>query len=443
MHELPLSRRLLVVDDDPDQVEIVRHVLETEGLTVTGAGSGEQALALVATAEPDAVLLDYRLPGMSGLETLRAIRANGYTKPVVLVSGHASMETAADAMESGAEDFLTKPMDAMALRALVRRMVDNEVGAESLLPDGLADPTRELRLVGKSPQMIEVSKAIGQVARSDVPVLILGEPGTGKELVVYLIHQRSRRPGPMVTLDCTRTPRIHLERELMTRLQQAAMGTLLIDDVDSMPLPLQQRLLEAIDTNIFEKLDGSERIHHTARIIVASTANLSQRTAAGDFRADLYYRLAVLTIQLPPLRERNGDLRLLTDYFAHRLANRLNRRLTGLSEGVYQRLGEYSWPGNVRELRSIVERSLLSCTGHVLTTADLRDLPATNVDESRPLALSDYAKQGKMLEDVAWDYINQVLAETCGNQSEAARRLGIHRNTLRRMMQQREQPTQQ
>lgn len=439
MPELPLSRRLLVVDDDPDQVEIVRHVLEPEGLTVTGAGSGEQALTLVLTSQPDAVLLDYRLPGMSGLETLRAIRANGYDRPVVLVSGHASMETAADAMESGAEDFLTKPMDAMALRALARRMVDNEVGGDSILPDMGADATRELRLVGKSPQMVEVSKAIGQVARTDVPVLILGEPGTGKELVAYLIHQRSRRPGPLVTIDCTRTPRIHLERELMTRLVQASMGTLLVDDVDSMPLPLQQRLLEAIDTSQFTKLDGSERIHHSARIIVASSANLSQRTAAGDFRGDLYYRLAVVTIQLPPLRERGGDLRLLTDYFAHRLANRLNRRLTGLSEGVYQRLGEYSWPGNVRELRGIIERSLLSCTGHVLTTADLKDLPAPIFDDARPLALSDYAKAGKMLEDVAWDYINQVLAETCGNQSEAARRLGIHRNTLRRMMQQREQ----
>jgi DNA-binding NtrC family response regulator len=270
-------------------------------------------------------------------------------------------------------------------------------------------------------------------------VLILGEPGSGKELVAYLIHQRSRRPGPLVTIDCTRTPRIHLERELMNRLVQASMGTLLVDDVDSMPLPLQQRLLEAIDTSHFTKLDGSERIGHSARIIVASSANLSQRTAAGDFRGDLYYRLAVVTIQLPPLRERGGDLRLLTDYFAHRLANRLNRRLTGLSEGVYQRLGEYSWPGNVRELRGIIERSLLSCTGHVLTTADLKDLPAPIFDGARPLALADYAKAGKMLEDVAWDYINQVLAETCGNQSEAARRLGIHRNTLRRMMQQREQ----
>jgi DNA-binding NtrC family response regulator len=439
MPELPLSRRLLVVDDDPDQVEIVRHVLEPEGLTVTGAGSGEQALTLVVTSHPDAVLLDYRLPGMSGLETLRAIRANGYDRPVVLVSGHASMETAADAMESGAEDFLTKPMDAMALRALARRMVNNEVGGDSILPDTAGDTTRELRLVGKSPQMVEVSKAIGQVARTDVPVLILGEPGTGKELVAYLIHQRSRRPGPLVTIDCTRTPRIHLERELMSRLAQASMGTLLVDDVDSMPLPLQHRLLEAIDTNQFTKLDGSERIHHSARIIVASSANLSQRTAAGDFRGDLYYRLAVVTIQLPPLRERGGDLRLLTDYFAHRLANRLNRRLTGLSEGVYQRLGEYSWPGNVRELRGIIERSLLSCSGHVLTTADLKDLPAPIFDGARPLALADYAKAGKMLEDVAWDYINQVLAETCGNQSEAARRLGIHRNTLRRMMQQREQ----
>ena len=432
---LPVSLRLLLVDDDPDQLEVVRDVLEPEGITVAGASTGEQGLALIATARPDGVLLDVRLPGMTGLETLRAIRSNGYTGPVVLVSGQVNTETAADAIESGAEDFITKPMAPSALRALAARMVANEIGADAVSPSSLAAAGREMRLVGKSPEMLEVAKAIAQVARADSPVLILGEPGTGKELVAYLIHQRSRRPGPLVTLNCSWIPRANLERELFNAFELASMGTLFIDDIGSMALPLQEKLLEAIVTNRLERTDGADRIHHSARVLVANSGNLAQAATSGEFRTDLYYRLAVVTIHLSPLRERAGDIRILTDYFAHRLAARLGRRLTGLSEGVYQRLSEYSWPGNVRELRNVIERSLLQCTGHVLATADLQNVPMPASERIEPLALADYAKAGKMLEDVAWDYINQVLAETCGNQSEAARRLGIHRNTLRRMMQ--------
>jgi DNA-binding NtrC family response regulator len=292
-----------------------------------------------------------------------------------------------------------------------------------------------MRLVGKSPDMLEVSKSIAHVARTDAPVLIVGEPGTGKELVAYVIHQRSRRPGPLMILNCASTPVEELERTLFSLLEQAAMGTLLVKEIASLPLELQDKFLDAIENREFPRNGSDERVHHTARVIVTSQVPLAPLMAAGSFRSDLYYRLGATTIHLSPLRERAHDIRLLTDYFAHRLAARLGRRLTGLSEGVYQRLGEYSWPGNVRELRRVVERSLLMCSGHVLTTADLMGLPTPASGKSQPQALADYARAGKMLEDVTWDYINQVLSETCGNQSEAARRLGIHRNTLRRMMQ--------
>ncbi len=432
--EHTLSKRLLVVDDDPGQIEAVRDLLEPEGITVAGAASGEQALAIVATAEPDAVLLDVRLPGMNGLETLRAMRANGYTNPVVLTSGRASLEPS-DAVESGAEAFLPKPMDPSVLMALAQRMVSNELGGDTVSLTTMTAATREMRLVGKSPDMLEVSKAIAHVARTDAPVLVVGEPGTGKELVASVIHQRSRRPGPLMVLNCASTPVEELEGTLFGMLEQAAMGTLLVKEIASMPLELQDKFLNAIEHREFPRNGSEERVHHTARVIVTSQVPLAPLMAAGSFRSDLYYRLAATTIHLSPLRERTHDIRLLTDYFAHRLAARLGRRLTGLSEGVYQRLSEYSWPGNVRELRRAVERSLLMCSGHVLTTADLMGLPAPANGKAQLQALADYARAGKMLEDVTWDYINQVLSETCGNQSEAARRLGIHRNTLRRMMQ--------
>lgn len=432
--EHTLSKRLLVVDDDPGQIEAVRDLLEPEGITVAGAASGEQALTIVATAEPDAVLLDVRLPGMNGLETLRAMRANGYTNPVVLTSGRASLEPS-DAVESGAEGFLPKPMDPSVLMALAQRMVSNESGGDTVSLTTMTAATREMRLVGKSPEMLDVSKSIAHVARTDAPVLIVGEPGTGKELVAYVIHQRSRRPGPLMILNCASTPVEELERTLFSLLEQAAMGTLLVKEIASMPLELQDKFLDAIENREFPRNGSDERVHHTARVIVTSQVPLAPLMAAGSFRSDLYYRLGATTIHLSPLRERAHDIRLLTDYFAHRLAARLGRRLTGLSEGVYQRLSEYSWPGNVRELRRVVERSLLMCSGHVLTTADLMGLPTPPNGKSQLQALADYARAGKMLEDVTWDYINQVLSETCGNQSEAARRLGIHRNTLRRMMQ--------
>jgi DNA-binding NtrC family response regulator len=432
------AKRLLVVDDDPVQVETVRNVLEAEGVTVATATSGEQALALIETVEPSGVLLDVRLPGLSGLETLRQMRSNGYFGPVVLMTGYASVETATEALEGGAEDFLTKPMTPSDLRAVADRMLANGLGADGVSEHCFDTAARELRVIGKSPQLIEVSKLIVQVSRSEIPVLIQGEIGTGKELVACVIHQRSRRPGPFVGVNCARVPAAVLERELFILMEQAAMGTLFVDEVGAMSLPLQKRFLEAIETGQFPSADGSGTASLSARLIAASSTNLAQKAASTAFGPDLYYRIAGVTIDLPPLRERAGDIRLLTDFFAHRLAAKLGRRLTGLSEGVYQRLGEYSWPGNVRELRSVVERSLLGSSGHVLTTSDLRDLPSTPVEKPAPVALADYAKAGKMLEDVAWDYINQVLAETCGNQSEAARRLGIHRNTLRRMIQHRE-----
>lgn len=453
-----MTRRLLVVDDDPNIIAFVRATFGGEReLEVLAAQSGEEALERVRASRPDVILLDVVLPGLDGMETLRALRRGGVEAPVILITSHASMDLALSAMKDGAHDFLTKPIPAAALSRIVRTLL-REGGREATPVEPLAghgDGSTADRgsdgplMVGRSPAMVEVFKTVGRVAQTNATVLLSGETGTGKGLVARLIHRHSRRRGRFQAVSCAAIPETLLESELFGhergaftgadrrkpgKFELADSGTLFLDEIGDMPPLLQPKILHALEEREIERLGGTEGIPVSARIVAATSSPLGERLAQGRFREDLYYRLAVITIRLPPLRERGSDLRRLTEHFVRRLAPRVGRRIERISEAVHEALEGYDWPGNVRELRNVLERSLILGRGPVLTTADLPELRSGGSDVGLDGSLRRLARHGVPLEEVERRYIADVLEEAEWNRSEAARRLEIHRNTLRSKM---------
>lgn len=452
--------RVLVVDDDPDVGLFAETVLGGEGIAVLSATTGEEALNRVAEAAPDVVLLDVVLPGMDGLEVLRLLRDRGLVAPVLLITSHASMDVAMEAMQSGAYDFLTKPIRPSALVNAVRHAARSaragrggveEAGAEGTesAPAG-SGPAGPPRLIGKCPAMVEVFKTMGRVAGTRATVLVTGETGTGKELVARVIHDRSGRPGPFQAVNCAAIPETLLESELFGhekgaftgadgpkpgKFELADGGTLFLDEIGDMPTGLQQKILRALEQREIERLGGTEPTPVDVRVVAATHAPLEDRVAAGDFRKDLFFRLAVIRISLPPLRDRGEDLGRLTDHFVDRLGAETRRRVERVDDHVYERLASYRWPGNVRELRNVLERALILGRGPALTAADLPELRPPDAATEAGDGLPDLARRGASLEEVEGRYVRAVLDRNGWNRTESARVLGIHRNTLRRKIE--------
>lgn len=438
--------RVLVVDDDSSVPLLIRTVLEDDGHEVFEENTGEAVLSRVIETNPDLVLLDVRLPGMSGLQVLKRLRETDFSAPIVMITAHATMDTAVQAMEEGASDFLAKPIRPSALSELCSRIamrVDARPAFSlSPQPDGEAE---SFAFIGQSPEIIDVYKRIGQVARADTTVLIEGESGTGKELVARLIHERSRRSGRFIGVNCAAIPASLLESQMfghekgaftgaverrVGEFQQAHEGTLLLDEIGDFPMELQGKLLRAIEEREIRPIGAETGVPVDVRLIASSRFNLETKVEAREFREDLFYRLAVARIRIPPLRDRAGDVKLLIDYFARKFASKLDRDLDGIAAGVYERLREHPWPGNIRELRNVIERALLFSRGRILTGDDL---PALNEPApSLAASLQPFINRSATLEELEREYIQMTLRATNGNQSETARRLGIHRNTLRR-----------
>lgn len=433
------SPRLLVVDDDPNLIDFVVAALGPSNLTIESAASGEEALDRVREGSPAIMLLDLVLPGIDGLETLRRLRREGFELPIVMITSYGNAETTMQAMEEGAWDYLTKPLHVADLTSLVERLLQHTDQAGIASVADLADGSPELLLLGRSPAMVEVFKAIGRVAKRDDTVLLVGESGSGKGLAARAIHRHSGRPGPLLAIDCAAVPETLLESEFfgheesplpgadrrrIGKFERAQQGTLLLDDVDDLPLLLQGKMLRVLEDRTIKRLGGSEAIAVDVRLIAATLVELEGRVAEGRFREDLFYRLAEVTIRIPPLRERGEDLQLLTEEFVRRLAARIGRQIESIEPEVYRRLQEHPWPGNVRELWQVLRETLVLGRGPVLTVADLPDFAG-----GRDLQSASMADSLEMLEQA---HIAQVLQETSWNQTKAAKRLGIHRNTLRR-----------
>jgi DNA-binding NtrC family response regulator len=457
---------LLLIDDDPAMVpEQVRHAFPAPDHRVEVAGTGAEGLQRVGAEPPDVILLDLRLPDQSGLEVYQQIRQIDARIPVIFVTMAKGADAAIEAMKQGAYDYLFKPLDLPQLRRVVGEAVEvaRRMRAPAIVAETAADPDMEGAIVGGCPAMREVYKAIGRVAGQDVPVLITGESGTGKELVARAVYQHGPRAKALfLALNCAAIPENLLESELfghekgaftgadrrrIGKFEQVSGGTLFLDEIGDMPLALQAKILRLMQEQTFERVGGNETIRTDVRLIAASHRDLKTSSQEGKFRPDLYYRLSVFTIHLPPLRERGDDLELLVGHYVRRFSRELGREVVEVAPEVLERLRGYAWPGNVRELQSVLKQALLRASGPVLLPAFLPEFseeisaPATVSPQGEVIDLGAFLRQrlgpdshdlyAELHRQVDRLFLTRVLEYTRGNQHQAARLLGIARQTLR------------
>jgi len=460
---------VLLIDDDPTIIpEQVRHSFPRPNHRVQVAGTGADGLARVQADAPDVILLDLRLPDQSGLEVYEKIRKFDARIPVIFVTIAKSAEAAIDAMKQGAYDYLFKPLDLGELRRTVGAAIEvsRRMREPAVLTETVPDADVEGAIIGCCPAMRDVYKAIGRVAGQNVPVLITGESGTGKEVVARAIYQHGERAkAPFLALNCAAIPEQLLESELfghekgaftgadrrrIGKFEQVNGGTLFLDEIGDMPAALQAKLLRVLQEQAFERVGGNETIHCDVRLIAATHRDLTVWSAEGKFRPDLYYRIGVFTIHLPPLRERGEDLPLLVRQFMRHFSRELGLEISEVAPESLARLRAYSWPGNIRELQSVLKQALLQASGSVLLPTFLPELSG-NVDrpgraespdegfqlealiEERlgPAADDLYAETHREVDRVL---LSRVLTFTGGNQHQAAQLLGIARQTLRQKL---------
>jgi two-component system response regulator AtoC len=438
---------ILVVDDDPGIREAFRLVLEEE-YELIEAADGPQALRIVQTSPVDLVLLDVRLPGMDGIEVLERIKAIDEHVEVILVTAVQTVRAAVAAMKLGALDYLTKPFEEdeilpLIRRALERRALDREV---VYLRSELARERDLDRLVGQHPLMQQLYQMIGAVAGNPLTVLIAGESGTGKELVARAIHRQGpRRDEPFVPVNVAAISEALLESELfghekgaftgavsrkLGKFELAHRGTLFLDEIATLRVDLQAKILRVLQEREIERVGGVRRIPIDVRVIAATNADLRRAIQGGSLREDLYYRLNVVQITVPPLRDRRDDIPPLIDHFVRRSNHLLHKRVTGVSPAALDVLMAYGWPGNVRELQNVVERAVALAAGPVIEVKDVPlDLMLPDmrqlVDDPASLPLREARERFDR------QVILRVLERVRWNQSEAARLLGLHRNSLK------------
>ncbi|MBK1632215.1 sigma-54-dependent Fis family transcriptional regulator [Thiohalocapsa halophila] len=434
---------LLIIEDDAALAEMLALHFEDQGATVETAGDCTAGLAAVSAGHFDVALLDQHLPDGDGIELLPKLLETAPALIVVMMTGQHDLELAIDAMHQGAADFVHKPVQTDQLEATIGRLLSQR--REAATAPSPTPPAPQRDLIGRSAAMLEVSKAIATAARGAATVLITGESGTGKEVVARLIHEHSGAPGPFVAVNCAALVDTLLESELFGhergaftganarkpgRFEQASDGTLFLDEVGELAAPLQAKLLRAIQEKAFERVGGTETLTSNARIVAATNRDLMAEAAAGRFREDLAYRLRVLEVRVPPLRERREDIPLLADGLLTRIAERLQVQRPRLTEDALARLGTYDWPGNVRELENLLTRVTLGARAGV-ATPDLLDLP--DAGASTPGADSDdHAQVLRTLDEVEADHIQRVLLHTGGHKAHSCEILGISRPALDR-----------
>ena len=468
--------RILLIDDEPAFRGFLQQSLERGGHSITALDRPHGAPDLLAQSEFELVLLDNRMPGMTGIEFLAALEQSGLSVPVILMTGEPTAETAIQAMNLGAFDYVVKPIDFDELIDELEPLIAKAENIVELtrrrvrLPGGLADGGdaggEAIQLLGRSRPMQDVYKLIGKVAGSGVSVLIQGETGTGKELVARAIHSNSpRRSKPLVAMNCTALNENLLDDELFGRepraftgagdklrkgrFEYAHGGTLFLDEIGDMPSMLQAKLLRVLENSEVVRIGGNEPIKVDVRIVSATHRDLSAGVAAGQFRQDLMYRLNGVTIHLPPLRQRGPeDLRLLVEHVLKQAAQRAGRPIPTLHEAAWAKLLEYSWPGNIRELQNVIRRAFLICRGSQIVATDIGLGPAAPPPAAADDAAANIARAVRSalaagetdlfqrLHDMLdLELLRLALAECGGNQVQTARRLGMSRNGLRAKMQ--------
>jgi DNA-binding NtrC family response regulator len=452
-----MQPKVLVADDDAAMREVMALALVKEGFRVTRASTAAEATAAIGATVFDLVVADIYLGDGTGLDVVEALHEAGAGTPVILVTARGTVETAATARSRGVFDYLAKPFALGHFLSRVRAALAAETVPEKAPSDG-----PESMIVGSDPAIVEGYKAVARVAPLDVPVLIRGETGTGKELVATALHRFGANPdGPFVAINCGAIPETLLESELfgfergaftgahqrrIGKVEQADRGTLFLDEIGDVPLPIQAKLLRLLEDRRIERIGGREPIPVDVRILAATNRDLEEAIAGGRFRSDLFYRLNVVPIHLPPLAERADDVPLLCDYYLERFALELGVRNPGLTDGAYAELKAHSWPGNVRELANLMEQCLIFSRGQHVDAGMVQRLlqggqeaatdPFQAVDQELDRAVRHALTEERadlldaITERVVRRIIAEVLRHTDGNQTRAARLLGVSRPTL-------------
>jgi DNA-binding NtrC family response regulator len=435
---------VLVVDDEAVVRNGIRRALEGRGMTSVLAATGEEGLSLMEHQAFDLVLLDIRMPDLDGVTVLRHIRSRYPGTPVIMITGYPTIDTAVECTKLGAEDYLVKPFRLSDLEASLSKLEGRQTpdaDARSAAERGLRIDDSQDRIIGESPEMQSLFDKILKVAPTDSTVLITGESGTGKELVARAIHAHSlRKDREFVAVDCSSLVETLLESELFGHVkgsftgalqtkhglfELANQGTFFFDEISNLSLNIQAKLLRVIQEREFMKVGDQRKITLDIRILSASNRDLHESIASGAFREDLYYRLSVVPIRLPPLRNRKGDIPLLVHHFLHRFSNRINRDVPEVSPDAMEILQEYTWPGNVRELEHTIERILiLEDTEYIRP----RDLPSFISQRQGDFQM--FSEDPLSLEELEKQYIRFVLRRTQGKKTRAAEILGINRKTL-------------
>ncbi len=457
--------RILVVDDEKNVVSSFKRIFkEYEIIT---ADNGRKALERFKEALPEVVVMDIKMPEMDGLEVFKKIKEINSRLPVIIMTAYGTTDTAIEAMKSGAFEYVLKPFDINQMRGLLKKALEINRSMQVEVLYGISREKAEADIiVGNSPAMQRIYKLIGQVAQSDVTVLLRGESGTGKELVARAVYQHSlRRDRPFLTVNCAAIPETLLESELfgyekgaftgaqtrrIGRFEQCNGGTIFLDEIGDMALATQSKILRLLEQRTLERLGSNETIKADVRIVAATNKNLEEMVKKGQFREDLYFRLNVVPINIPPLRERTEDIPLLVDYFLSRYNRELKKEFTRITPEALQLLQRYNWPGNVRELENVIKKAMLFGKGNVLLPEcifltdkiisedkrldiRLREAFAQLVKQS--LAVRSDSLYNDVIAEVEKALIIETLKRVNGNQSEAAKLLGVSRPTLKDKIQ--------
>jgi nitrogen regulation protein NR(I) len=475
--------KLLLIDDESDVLYSFRRIFDAPDIEISTASSGEEGLEVIPRLKPHLVIMDVRMGGITGLETLRRIRQEDSKLPVIMMTAYGTTQTAIEAMKLGAYDYLLKPFDVPKLQEIVRsalkaaRAMRQVVSYQPLLESEDYD----IGIVGRSSKMQEVFKLIGQLAEADATCLITGESGTGKELVARAIYNHSLRSNqPFLAINCAAIPENLLESELfghekgaftgastqrIGKFEQCDQGTLFLDEIGDMSVPTQTKILRVLQSGSFERVGGNKSVSVNVRIIAATNKPLDQAVADREFREDLFYRLNVVQIPMPPLRERTDDIKLLVNYFLTKHAQESGQSPKSILPDVITAFESYPWPGNVRELENVVQRALVVTKGDTIILSDIptsiteAQIPASSATGDPVASIKTDSETGasdapdlaalarklfawarssselKIIPAIERELIIQALSETGGNQVQAAKLLGITRATLRKRVE--------
>jgi two-component system response regulator HydG len=441
-----MKTKILVVDDEAPHRQMLEVVLGGEGYEIHQAGDGQEAINLVEERYYDLILMDNRMTEVDGIEALKKIKEISPGIPVIIMTAYASVSTAVDALKSGAYDYLTKPLDIDELKILIdkalrHRQLEQE---NKYLKERLGDRFDFSSIIGRSPAMRDLFDTIALVAPSEATALIVGESGTGKELIANSIHHNSsRKERPFIKVNCAALPETLLESELFGhekgaftgaiarkqgRFQLAHRGSILLDEIGEMAPSTQAKILRVLQEREFEPLGGSQTVKVDTRVIAATNKNLEEEIQQGRFREDLYYRLNVVTLEVPPLRERREDISLLADFFLKQYAQKNRRLVKGFTPRAMDLLMRHAWPGNVRELENVVERAVIMGRSDMISELELPDAVRA-LEEKDGEDVIDLIP-GRSLKEMEREMIIRTLEEAGGNRTRTAEILGISRRTL-------------